>query len=68
MKTIQSLLLVAAVALLFLAGKYAAIHIAIADSVRTACLTIGLMEWDHLFEQFAAAVITLCQLQYTVSK
>jgi hypothetical protein len=36
MKIIQSLLLVAAVALLFLIGKYAAIYRVLADSVRTA--------------------------------
>jgi hypothetical protein len=36
MKTIQSLLLVAALALLFLVGKYAATYIGIADSLETA--------------------------------
>jgi hypothetical protein len=36
MKTIQSLLLVAALALLFLVGKYAEIYRGLADSLRTA--------------------------------
>jgi hypothetical protein len=36
MKNIQSLLLVAALALLFLVGKYAAIYRGLADCLRTA--------------------------------
>jgi hypothetical protein len=36
MKTIQSLLLVAAIALLFLVGKYAAIYRGLVYSLRTA--------------------------------
>jgi hypothetical protein len=35
MKTIHSLLLVAALALLFLVGKYAAMYTGLADSLRT---------------------------------
>jgi hypothetical protein len=49
MKTIQSLLLVAALALLFLVGKYAAIYKGLAKILRTGLPSIGLMKWDNLF-------------------
>jgi hypothetical protein len=68
MKTIQSLLLVTAVALLFLVGKYAAIYTGLVDSLRTDCHSVGLLKSDHLFEQVAAAVITLGQLWNTASR
>ena len=34
--------------------------------VRMACLRTGLMKRDHLFEQFATAVITLGEVKFTV--
>ena len=34
--------------------------------VRMACLRTGLMKRDHLFGQFAAVVITLGEVRFTV--
>ena len=36
--------------------------------MRTACLSTGLKEWDHVFEKFAAAVIILGELRFAVRR
>jgi hypothetical protein len=65
---IQSLTLVTTVALLFLVGKYAATHWFSGQSVRWVCFSTGLKKRDYMFERFAAAVIALCELQFTIGR
>jgi hypothetical protein len=67
MKTIQSLLLVAAVELPFLVGKYAAVY----RGLGTHCeegLPYNWVKENGLFERFVAAVITLGELRFTVRR